>query len=586
MNFHRFELSREDDMRHKHSLNGLLALLALYVGSLGVEAADDVVQQIPNHALAYVVIKNMQRASGEVDQTAERMQLPAPNLLAMAKEHLHLVKGVVDAGDMALVLVAREAGSPVPVFFVRTDNYEELRNQLNPDEQEGPISQVVVGGATTLICKKGDYAVFAPATFRDGLKQIVESEERVEIDSQTRAFIERADAYAVATDTGVKVLSQQAVGVLQMVKQQFADSGPQGESAAAAFGIYEELFRWASKEVSQVVLRLEIDDNGAISLLKRVGLQNPVEFTARDAAANATKRLAHLPEWPYVMAFAGEFGDSKTMEKWMELSLDMMRATAGQLSDEQTDKLVEASRKSMEGLRGMSFVFGVPAPEGSIYSRMGMVMEVEDAGAFINNYVLAMKQMQQIFADSERVPYRILAAETGQVAGVQGMKAVMQLTPAAFGPGGEQAKEMLDKLYGEGGKIEVYAAPVDINHVALAYVSEESLRKVIQAAKSPNGLAADNGIQTAATLLSDDAQMVGFISPEGSLQFVQRMMAMFVPEGQQVEIPQLPPFPSSPPLGFSFQNDGEAFEAGLVAPVESLIALGKYIQAWRALRAE
>ena len=66
------------------------------------------------------------------------------------------------------------------------------------------------------------------------------------------------------------------------------------------------------------------------------------------------------------------------------------------------------------------------------------------------------------------------------------------------------------------------------------------------------------------------------IPPEGSMNFVQRMIQAILPPEQQT---QIPPFPSSPPLGFSFQYDGQALEAGLVAPAEFLTALGKYIQA-------
>jgi len=566
-------------MKRQHSLSGLLALCVLFVGPPRIRAADDVVQQIPSNALAYVVVKNLQEAGREVNQTAQRMQLPPPNLLEMAKARLGLVKGVVETGDSALVLMGQEAGSPFPVILVRTNDYEALLNGLNPQGQDGPLSQVTVAGESALIAKKGNYAVFTSPAFRAGLKQVVESEESVKFDGQTQAFLQNADAYAVATETGVKTLTQLALVGLRTVKQQFAQAGPEGETVVAAFGMYEELFKWAAEEVEQVVVTLQINDGSAVSLTKRVDFRNPVEYAVTGSAASATKRLATLPKWPYAMAFAGEFGDSKAMEKWMEVSINMMRAMPGsqQLTDEQIEKLLAASRKSMEGLRGMSFTFGVPEAGGSIYSRMGMVMEVQDAQAFINNYVQAMQQMQQVFADNQRMPYQILSAEKVQVAGVPGMKVVMQIMPAAFGAGGEQVKQMFEKMYGKDGKIEVYAAPVDANHVALAYVAEKNLQEMIQAAKSPQeGLASDDGIQATAKLLLEKAQLVGYVSPEGMLQYVQQMIQSLAPLEQQVKIP---PFPSSPPLGFSFQYDGEALEAGMVAPAEFLTALGKYIQA-------
>jgi hypothetical protein len=142
---------------------------------------------------------------------------------------------------------------------------------------------------------------------------------------------------------------------------------------------------------------------------------------------------------------------------------------------------------------------------------------------------------------------------------------------------------MFDKLYGEGGKIMVYAAPINAKQVALAYVSEENLREMIQMAKSTGkGLAADSGIQVTSQLLSKDAEVAGFISPEGSLQFVRRMMEMVIPAEQKEQIPSIPAFPASPPLGFTMEFGGDAFEGALVLPVQTQNAFGEYIRMIRS----
>ena len=565
-------------MRLTHLLSGWLTLSALFFCLPSVDAADDVVQQIPDNALAYVVVKNLREANSEVNQTAQRMQLPAPNLLEMAKTRLGAVKGVVETGDLALVLMGREAGGPFPVVFVRTDNYDELLGQLKPENQDGPVSQVTVANESFLIAKKGGYAVLTSPANRDGLKQVVESATSVKVNDGTREFTQHADVYAVATNAGVKMLSQLAIVGLQTVKQQFTQMGPQGQPAIAAFGMYEDLFKWAAQEVNQVAITVQIDDSGNVALAKRVDFHNPVEYAATGSAASATKRLAQLPKWPYVAAAAGELGDSAAFDKWMQMSLDMMRTMYGsKLTDEQIAKLIEVSRQSMKGVRGMSFAFGVPKDGGSIYSRMGIIMETDNAAAYIDRYLDVMKQMQQLVADNAGMPYQVVTAEKVEVAGAPGMKVVMQISLAAIGAGGEQFKEMFDKMYGKDGKIAVYAAVIDANHVAIAYVSEENLREVMQAAKAPaTGLATDEGIQTTAKLLPQKAQLVGYVSPEGIMSFAQRTMQAILPPAQQ---PQIPAFPSSPPLGFSIQYDGEALEAGMVAPAEFLTALGKYIAA-------
>ncbi len=51
------------------------------------------------------------------------------------------------------------------------------------------------------------------------------------------------------------------------------------------------------------------------------------------------------------------------------------------------DELIEVSRQSMEGVRGMSFTFGVPEVGGSIYSRMGIILDTESAETYLESYV-------------------------------------------------------------------------------------------------------------------------------------------------------------------------------------------------------
>lgn len=565
--------------------SGIVAWAVLCAGFLDVAAADDVVSQIPDNSLGYAVVQDVQEANGKIQQAAQHMRLPGIDLLQMAKQRLGVDQEVVDSGDMALAIVAQATDRPFPVILVRTKDYGQLLKKLDAKNVEGPISELTVGGETSLVAAKGSYAVFAPPMFRDGLLGVVKSQKCVAVDSRTKEFTAESDAYAVITPGGVQLLSQQVLGALQMAKQRFSQAGPQGDAVVMGLSVYEELFKWVSQEVQEVDLVLQFADDGSIHLKKRVQFQNPIELAGEDAAGIADRGLASLPAWPYAVAVAGTFGDSQMMEKWMRLSMQMMRAMAGdqEITDEQVERLVEVSRKSMQGLHGMSFVFGVPTEGGSIYSRMGLVMEVDDAEAYLDRYVQAMQQMQEILADVQGLPYRILSAERCQVAGMQGLKLEMQIMTQELVPGAEQFEGMFDKLYGEDGKIVVYAAPINAKQVALAYVSEENLREMIQMAKSTGkGLAADSGIQVTSQLLSKDAKVAGFISPEGSLQFVRRMMEMVIPAEQKEQIPSIPAFPASPPLGFTMAFGGDAFEGALVLPVQTQNAFGEYIQMIRS----
>ncbi|MCU0960154.1 MAG: hypothetical protein MUF48_08610 [Pirellulaceae bacterium] len=570
-------------MTHQQLLRSLLAGILCAASIWQTQAAADVLDQIPDTALVYVVVNNMQQANREISAVAQQMGRPVPDLLQLVKERLGLAQGLADAGELAVVLVSRPVGNPFPVVFVRTDDYAALVSQLQPEAQGELVSRVKLAGQPALVAKKGDYAVLAAPMHSDELTQVIQSQRAVTRDEPTRAFTEQADVYAVATTAGVQLLVRQALAGLQAMKQNFGQMGPQGESVVAGLTIYEGLFQWAAEEVGQVALALHRDDTGAVFLRKRVEFRNPAPRTEEGTPADARQLLAHLPNWPYVMAGSGEFGDSTTMERWIALSMKMMRTTAGPqaLTDAEVDKLVEVSRQSMKGVRSMAFTFGVPEGGGSLFSRTGIVIDVTDTDTFITGYLQAMQSMQEIFAENEQAPYRVQMAERVPIDDKQGLKIVMQVTPQTLGLAGEDFKQVYEKFFGEKGSLTLYGAPVDANRVALAYVSEERLREMLKATQTPDQtLGVDKGIQATARLLPATAQFVVFVSPGGLLQYVQQMLETVVPAAQRGQLPTIPPFPTSPPLGMAVQYDGQAVVAGLVVPAETLAALGRYIAAF------
>lgn len=556
----------------------LILLLLLSATLLPPRAlAEDVSGQMPSQALVYGVIPNVQQFSQQIDSVAERMQLPAPRLLQMLKARLNLNQGMPDTGTVAIALVQQDGGQgPMPVIFVQTDNYAQLLKSFNAEPEEG-VQEVTIAGSPTAIAQRGDFALLAPPRFGEQLAEIAAA-PALDVDETTRDFTADSGAYLVIPPSGVKQLSQQALVGLQIIKRQLEQT-PQAATMTAGLSVYEELFQWTAEEVDRVLLRLQVGQSGAIVLTKRVLFEEPWE-AAPAAPGAVTQRLGRFPDWPYLATVATGIGDSAAMEKWMQLSMNMMQGMAGQmqLTEQQQEQLLAASRTSMEGVRGMSMVFGVPTEGGSIYSRMAMLMDVENADKYLSNYVDAMQKMQEIFGEGNKVPYRIVSSEKTQVAGMQGLKVVMQINPEAMGLAGQPAQDIFDKMYGEGGKVSIFMVPANPQTVAVAY-AEDSLRELLKAARTERqGLPAGTGIDATAKLLPADAALVAYVSPGGAVQFAQRMMQTLLPAEQRQQVPQIPDFPMSPPLGMSVQVEDGALEGSLVVPAELQSAIGQYIQ--------
>ncbi len=561
-------------MRKQYVRNTILFLscLILSLGCMSARAAD-VLGQLPDGTLGVVVVQNLKQADQAIGRIATEMKLPAVDLLQMAQQRVSLLRGISEDGELAVVLVGQPSGRPYPLVFLPVTDYDQWLSKLNPDSQSDSISRVAVNNNTALVAKKGDFAVLTAPMFQDQLQEYVDSKPGLKIDDQVQSFKRHSQAYVVVTNAGVKLLSQQAIGGLQVLKRNLSQLGTQGQAAVAGLGMYEEMFKWASKEVSQLALALHVADDGSASLKTRFGLVNAASYTPENKEISTASQLNQLPDWPYIAAMAGQMGDSKMLEGWIHLSVNAVRSvySSEQMTEEQVNELIKASQQSMQGVKGFAFTFGVPKSSGSMYDRMAIIMDVKDANAYITNYLQAVQKMKEIIGDNAKVPFRILNAERTNVAGVPGMKVAMKITPTAFGSSLPQNQEVLNKLFGENGTIEVYAAPVDDKRVALAYSSADNLKQVIASAKAGQKvLGSVPGIKTTTDLLSNKAQWVGYLSLPGMLQYMRAMIGSILPEQQRQKIHQIPDFPACPPLGFSLYHDGQGIETRLVAPAPTL----------------
>ncbi len=562
-------------MRHRHLLHWL-AMYALLVGSARLQAADDVVSMIPDNALGYAVVKDMEKASGEIRKIVDRMQLPSTEVLELAKQTLNLRDGFDDTGDLAMALLPQDGGEAFPIILLRTKNYSRLIAQLEPKDEEGSIRRVTIGKEEVLVAPMSKYAIFTTPEFMDGLKRVLKSKRSVRPSKSQKQYTSEADAYIVVTNAAVKIAAEQGIVALDGLKQEM-EQVEQLRLAAAGLGMYQELLEWVLEDVGQVILTAKMDAMVGVTLTTRIEIKDGKPLKSRASSVAVAQQLGALPKWQYVMAFSGDMINSDMMDFWMRLSMVMMKTWGGEseLTDDQVKKLFDATLKTMKGMRSMSFTFGVPTEGGSIYSRTGGVIAVENSKQYIDRYAEATLEMAKLMKD---LPYTVRSAKYLEVAGTRGMKIEMQIKLDALAQDNPQAKAMMEKLYGKDGKISIFLAPVNDKEIAMAYSSEEALREVMASLKSKErGLGTDNRIQKTAKLLSKDAQMVGFLSPQGTVQFVKWMMEIFVPPGQAV--PPLPDFPEKAlPMGFAVSFSGKSIDFEWVTPEESLVSLGEYIR--------
>ena len=293
--------------------------------------------------------------------------------------------------------------------------------------------------------------------------------------------------------------------------------------------------------------------------------------------------MAGLPGGP----FAGVVGASLSPE-WGELvakwSVSMMKNNPAlygmELSEEAADKYLEAMLVSMEGFHGFSMMMG-PGEEGAaILDSMLGIFSTDDAADYLAKYEGAMEQFQELIQESgSEFPFDVKLTKT-QIAGAKGLKVVMDISAALTAQGGPpEATRMLERMFGEGGKLNAHILAVDRSMVMFSYGSERTMERQIAALKSGKpGLAQEACIEKTKRLLPEEAGMVAYLSPRGVVAWVKNVVAQFVPPGTLGEIPQ---FPETPAVGFSAKMVPGGLETELVVPVGLPKVIKEYVESAR-----
>jgi hypothetical protein len=575
-------------MPHRNFARRLVIFVAI-AGWCVPLAAEDVLSVVPDNVLGVTVVHRLSQTSEKASKLAEKLKLPLPNALDLAKARLGIEKGIDEKGSLALAAVPGDTpkDDPIPLLFVPTTDYDALIKQLNPEKEEDGITTISIDGDRSIVGKKGNFAVLsarsgsskalraaldAKSSVADGLKPM-------------QAWVTEADASAIVTPTGIKIGAAKAAEALAQVREQLgALGGEQAEMAKAMFAVYEKLIQNCPSEVSHAAVALRVAADGDVHFGSRVlfTAESKVAKYAASVPAPSEEPFAGLPADPWVMVLAGTWSP-ELGNHLIDWSMQMMELMPGgkKVEPEKIKRLSELAKEQMKGIRSLSMVVGVGAEKGSVYSGTAIVEKVDNARKFLTDYAKSVNELGKLAGDVESPFFGRMSAKEITIDGTPAVEIEMEIpsTPGAEGiPGFDK---MLENLFGPGGKMMVYVAAVDDSTIAAAYVSKDLLKKTIASVRNPSAsLGADAGITKTAALLPRGAQWVGHVNPKGVVDFGVRIARMVMPDAAGFE---LPPFPQTQSIGFAVKTSKDGLETDLVLPSSVIEAIYAYVMRFREL---
>jgi hypothetical protein len=556
----------------------LLLLTPLVVSPAADVVAEDVLQVVPHDVLGVAVLRNAAEAQRKLNALRAQLPLPIPDIFAIMQQQLGDLRGVDRDGSLAVAAVPGvDATGPASVYFVAISDYDQLLESVEADEPVDGIAQATVAQRPMLIARKGDYAVLADAPDRAALSRTLQTTRHLAQDMAGLAErVARTDAYAAATPAGIRMAQEQLLAGLAGVRAQLEQQGEMASQGLAGIEMYESLFRSLDQEITHALAGIRLEEDNSVRLLLSALLADGGTLAEMGKAAkpSGVDVLAELPATEFLFA-----GGGVLPEQWGQqlvgLSTNAMQMYFGDtgLSEQQLQQMAELSARSMRGMRSMSMVMGLTEPGEPLYGNSILVIRVDDAPAYMDNYAAAMDEMTRLMAQMDEPPFSY-RSERIELAGRPGLRIDMQMKGLL---GGEDAppqiEEMFKMMFGSADQISFFLAARDKQTVLGTYISQQRLEQLLkQPVTQPLGR--EPGVARTLGMLPEDAHAIGLWSVRGTFAFVRRMIGAVAAE-QGAAIPE---FPASPPIGLAATLSAQRLDADVVVPHELLQAAAAFAE--------
>ena len=562
-----------------------------------VARSADLLDAVPSTALGLAVINRLEATSDKVEKVAGLIHAPAVSLLTLARVQTGMHDGLDTAGTLGIAIFpARTPGAPpTAAIFVPVTDYKKFLTQLQPDNAADAIASVRLVGRPTLICQKGNFAVLADADSKTVLEDVLNSVKDLSGElSPLRTWLGEVDAAVVGTEAGLKLATEmlemqigQTKAQMQAMAQQQPAAAQQVQSVVAIYEAFGQLVKTFPTEVSNVAAGLRVDDdtNLRLTLRSRFVPSGSWASLSKGFKANKDDLLAGLPADSYAMVFGGVIPKS-----WRELMAGafggMMKANPvfAQMTADQQEKLVKAMTGMMAPVESMAMTMGAPPANEPLYAGLFGILRVNDSKQYLAGYGDAVKAMNEAFKlPGQQGDMYELTSTTVDGQEVLDLTTNMGAIIPANAPNAAEMKKMFEKMFGTGDKMHAYIAAVDDKTLVNAYVSTNSLKRALAAAKKPGeGLSGNADLQATAKLMPSGPQWVGYLHAGGAVNWFAQIMAISMPPG--FPAPQLPKLPDAPPIGLAGKLTGTGFNGDLIVPKGTLTAIADYVQTMRGGR--
>jgi hypothetical protein len=565
-------------------ISSVLPILGILLATAPIAmGAEDFLQLVPGSAWGFITVNSPMVADTKINDLNRELQLPIADPLAAFKQVTGIQTGLDEKSAVAYLFLPpeTEGDSPARVMLLPVTNYATFLDGLNAKSKTDEVTEVLFSHNTAVIRNIGGYAALTKPEHRKSLESLKLANEVPSSLKPWRQWISAHDAAAVILQPGIKNTSAKAQSWLAAMKMMLGSSGEQGKQAAVAFEMYDKMLQACEKEVSASGIGLQLDKENVLRVTSRTELVSAGNWAKFLAQAPSPKEnlLKGLPGVPFVAA-GGVVPTNSMMDVMLKLSFDVMKSMLNMydLNDEQIAKLSQELTTNFQGLRSMSMMLGVGKSDEPLYANLFSIMRVDNAQSFMTAYEKYCQRYNEIIAGGKGPMIQPMEIEKCEVAGAPALQIKMAIPQSQAGPMPAQYDKMIEGMIGRGGKLLFWIAAADKHTVIAGYVNKGPLERTIVSLKQKSSGLTDNAdLSNTAALLPTGAPVIAYLSPQGTVELIKRMVVTMLPPEKQAHV-KIPAFAQSPPLGFAVKAAPGEVQTTLVVPAETLKAIGKYVK--------
>jgi hypothetical protein len=570
-------------MTSRHSC--FVAFFVVLTASANLVRGADVLEEVPNDALGFVVVHHLGNADAKVRSLSTELRRNVFSPLGFLK----IVTGIHDGlnlnGDLLLVAYTDAHSEKSKLRYsvwLPVADYSRFMKSFGAAPTNGIVA-AKVASENLLVAHRGEWALIMDPDQRERMAQLLAAPPSLPPQLEAwKKWIDSNDIAAIAFSSGVHEIvsridatadesnpndgsSDDLFGARRSTGARLVANASHRSSRSLLAQAFDEVHKWtaaspaialATKQANLAGVGIRLDVSGNVTGNVLAGLRIAFNDAPENESKNAKAGLpfAIFDNGGFIIHGAGRLPTSVATTLacayFQTVAAELKSEEHTELDEDTLKQLNEAVERAASDLQsGAMLTLPIPSAQ-PIYSNQFIALRVASTSDFLNHAAKVMRLWNKANRDADGETKLVFEAEEvklGNRTAIQHSLDINTLVGAT--PDVPEIRQTMEKLFGPGGKMRLWIVPASDDTVLLALATAEQVTAALKAIDRKQSIDWNRSdLIECNHLLPADADWRLFFDPHRYCEWHGRERTA----GTGVPViggPLVRPFRDSPPIG-------------------------------------